>query len=563
MAWASSFDAFFKNFKRESQILSEENIILIKHYIETNRLQKALSVIHKELRNIENAPLNIAVTGETGTGKSTFINALRGLGQEDVGAAPTGVTETTLKRIPYLHPMFSQVTIWDLPGIGSTSFPPENYLTEMKFGQYDFFIIISATRFKAMAWASSIKAFFNNFKRESQILSEEAITSIKTHIENNNLQEALSVINNALKDVENAPLSIAVTGETGTGKSSFINALRGVGQEDEGAAPTGVKETTMERTSYLHPKLPQVKIWDLPGIGTTSFTPENYLTKMKFREYDFFIIISASRFKENDAQLAKAIAKTKMNFYFVRTKIDNELYNEKKSKPKSFNSENVLMKIREDCSKQLKDALSSEPPVFLVSNFDTSKYDFPKLESKLLYDLPAHKRHVFMLSLSSVTEDTINLKRESQKQKIFLEALKAGAWATIPFVGVIRDELEDLDETFNQFRSYFGLDDASLEKIANEFNISLNELKAHLWFPSLFAENDHVSFRTKLENYIERVSLAIGGPGAAYYYYKKSYYLQNLFIDAAANDAIALLNKEDLFKEKMGPYISKPPDFWE
>ncbi|XP_005350245.1 T-cell-specific guanine nucleotide triphosphate-binding protein 1-like [Microtus ochrogaster] len=414
-----------------------------------------------------------------------------------------------------------------------------------------------------MAWASSINAFFNNFKRESQILSEETSTLIKTHIKSNNLQEALSVINNALRDIENVPLNIAVTGETGAGKSTFINALRGVGQEDEGAATTGVKETTMERTSYPHPKLPQVTLWDLPGIGSSSFTPENYLKEMKFAEYDFFIIISASRFKENDAQLAKAISRMNMNFYFVRTKIDNELYNEKKSKPKTFNKENVLKKIRKDCSQQLKEVLSFEPQIFLVSNFEMSKYDFPKLESKLLYDLPAHKRQVFMLSLSSATEATINHKRDILKQKVFLEALKSGAWATIPFVGVIRDELEDLDETFNQFRSYFGLDDASLEKIAKDFNISVNELKAHLRFPNLCAENDDVSFRTKLQNYIERVSLAFGGLGAAVYYFKKSYYLQNLFIDTAANDAIALLNKEDLFEKKVGPYISKPPEFWE
>ncbi|KAH0508947.1 Interferon-inducible GTPase 1 [Microtus ochrogaster] len=414
-----------------------------------------------------------------------------------------------------------------------------------------------------MAWASSINAFFNNFKRESQILSEETSTLIKTHIKSNNLQEALSVINNALIDIENVPLNIAVTGETGSGKSTFINALRGVGHEDEGAATTGVIETTMERTSYPHPKLPQVTLWDLPGIGSSSFTPENYLKEMKFAEYDFFIIISASRFKENDAQLAKAISRMNMNFYFVRTKIDNELYNEKKSKPKTFNKENVLKKIRKDCSQQLKEVLSFEPQIFLVSNFEMSKYDFPKLESKLLYDLPAHKRQVFMLSLSSATEATINHKRDILKKKVYLEALGSGALATIPFVGVIRDELEDLDETFNQFRSYFGLDDASLEKIAKDFNISVNELKAHLRFPNLCAENDDVSFRTKLQNYIERVSLAFGGLGAAVYYFKKSYYLQNLFIDTAANDAIALLNKEDLFEKKVGPYISKPPEFWE
>ncbi|KAK7809984.1 hypothetical protein U0070_015721 [Myodes glareolus] len=378
-----------------------------------------------------------------------------------------------------------------------------------------------------------------------------------------NLQEALFVIHSALSDIENASLNIAVTGETGSGTSSFINALRGVGHEEEGAARTGATETTTERTPYLHPKLPQVTLWDLPGIGSTSFPPEKYLTEMKFGEYDFFIIISTSRFKENDAQLAKAIARMNMNFYFVRAKIDSDIYNEKTSKPKAFNEKKVLKNILEECSRHLKEALSSEPPVFLVSNFDTSKHDFPILESKLLFDLPAHKRHVFMLSLSSVTEATINLKRDSLKQKVFLEALKAGAWATIPFVGLIRDELEDLDETFNLFRSYFGLDDASLEEIAKDFRMPLIAFKVHLRFPHLFEEDDDVSLGRKLWKYIQIISSVIGGPISAGFYFKKSYYLQNLFIDAAANDAIALLNKEALFEEKVGPYVSKPPDYWE
>ncbi|XP_006987191.3 T-cell-specific guanine nucleotide triphosphate-binding protein 2-like [Peromyscus maniculatus bairdii] len=414
-----------------------------------------------------------------------------------------------------------------------------------------------------MAWAASFDEFFKNFKRESKLLSEETITLIKFHIEKNDLQEALSVIDSALRDIENATLNIAVTGETGTGKSTFINALRGVGQEEEGAAATGVTETTMERKQYDHPKFSQVKIWDLPGIGSTNFPPQSYLTEMKFSEYDFFIIVSATRFKENDAQLAKAIKEMKMNFYFVRTKTDNDLYNEQKSKPKSFNKEKVMMNIREDCSRHLQDILSSEPPVFLVSNFDRSGYDFPELEMKLLRELPAHKRHIFMLSLHSVTEAAINLKRDSLKQKVRLEAMKAGILATIPLGGMIRDDIENLDETFNLYRSYFGLDDASLEKIAEDFDMSLNEFKVHLRFPHLFAEDNDVPLGDRLAKYIKHISSVTGGPVATCIYYRKTYYLQNLFLDTAANDAIALLNKEALFEKKVGTYISNPPDYWE
>uniref|UniRef100_A0A8C6RTP2 IRG-type G domain-containing protein n=1 Tax=Nannospalax galili TaxID=1026970 RepID=A0A8C6RTP2_NANGA len=791
---ATSPSVNLDNFKRESKIISEDQIQLIENHLKNKDTQEALSVISDAVRDIENAPLNIAVTGESGAGKSTFINALRGLGHEEEGSAATGAVETTMERTPYQHPKFPRVTIWDLPGIGSTTFKPENYLTEMKFQEYDFFIIISATRFKendaqlakAIAkmnlnfyfvrtkvdndisneqrskpksfnkesvlqrirddslrhlcealcrnppvflvssfdvadydfpqlqstllselpahkrhifmlslqsvtedainlkrdslkqkvylealksgliatlplggmyiddnmeetlnlyrsyfgldhgslkniakdfnmsvndleayiksphllrevqdktfleklWentyilqsyfldtaASDAKAllnkkelfamdkpsssatspsvnldvtsnfdrFFKNFKRESKIISEDQIQLIENHLKNKDTQEALSVISDAVRDIENAPLNIAVTGESGAGKSTFINALRGLGHEEEGSAATGAVETTMERTPYQHPKFPRVTIWDLPGIGSTTFKPENYLTEMKFQEYDFFIIISATRFKENDAQLAKAIAKMNLNFYFVRTKVDNDISNEQRSKPKSFNKESVLQRIRDDSLRHLCEALCRNPPVFLVSSFDVADYDFPQLQSTLLSELPAHKRHIFMLSLQSVTEDAINLKRDSLKQKVYLEALKSGLIATLPLGGMYIDD--NMEETLNLYRSYFGLDHGSLKNIAKDFNMSVNDLEAYIKSPHLLREVQDKTFLEKLWENVGFVSSVTGGP--------KTNYWQSYFLDTVASDVKDLLNKE-LFAKKSGSFRFNTSEYLE
>ncbi|GAB1295985.1 Predicted gene 5431 [Apodemus speciosus] len=266
----------------------------------------------------------------------------------------------------------------------------------------------------------------------------------------------------------------------------------------------------MQRTPYPHPKLPNVTIWDLPGIGTTTFPPQNYLMEMKFDEYDFFIIISATRFKEIDAHLAKAIAKMDTKFYFVRTKIDQDVSNEQRNKHKSFNRDSVLKKIREDCSGHLQKVLSSQPPVFLVSNFDVSDFDFPKLETTLLSELPGHKRHIFMMSLHSVTETAIDWKRDFLRQKIWLEALKEGLWAIIPLGGFIRDEIQKLEKTLNLYRSYFGLDEASLENIAKDFNVSVNEIKAHLKSLHLLTKSKDMSFKEKLLKYINIFPMLLG-----------------------------------------------------
>ncbi|XP_028633467.1 uncharacterized protein LOC114629588 [Grammomys surdaster] len=822
----SSFGTNLQNFKMKTNILSEELITYIEASLEEENLQETVSIISGVLSDMKKAPLNIAVIGEVGAGKSSLINALQRVGADEEGvAAPSGVICTTTERTPYTYTKLPNVTLWDLPGIGSTVFQLQDYLKKIKFEEYDFFIIVSSgclksrdrETAKAIAqinrrfyfvlthtdidleieklinprrfnkenilktirndissilkrvthqeppvflvsntdvsdfdfpklettllrelpaykchmfmntlqivtdatielkrdmlkqkilkesrmpreWATipfrgltqndlemldqalsdyrsffgldeasleniaedlnvtleelkakiksphllsdepntslidkllnyirhpyfskvfhlqnyfidtvasdvkiilsneelltakdpplhtatckpsssspspltaqclafSFESFFKNFKNENKFLSEETITLTESHLENKNLRGALSEINHALRNIDKAPLNIAVTGETGTGKSSFINVLRGVREEEEeGAAATGVLETTTRRTPYPHPKLPNVTIWELPGIGSTNFPPITYLTEMKSGEYDFFIIVSATRFKEIDAHLVKAITKMNTKFCFVRTKVDQDVSNEQRSKPKSFNRDSVLKKIRDDCSEKLQKVLSSQPPVFLVSNFDVSDFDFPKLETILLRELPAHKRHVFMMSLHSVTETAIDRKRDFLKQKIWLESLKAGVWATISLGGFIRDEIQKLEETLNLYRSYFGLDEASLENIAKDFNVSVNEIKAHLKSFHLLTMDKDMSFKDKLLKYIESISYVTGGPLASGLYFRKTYYWKSLFIDTVASDAKSLLNKEEFLSKKPGSCMTDFPEYWE
>ncbi|XP_062863652.1 interferon-inducible GTPase 1-like [Trichomycterus rosablanca] len=172
--------------------------------------------------------------------------------------------------------------------------------------------------------------------------------------------------------LNNVSLDIAVTGETGSGKSAFINAIRGLSDDDEGAAETGVTETTTEPTPYQHPTMPNVTFWDLPGIGTTKFKAKDYPKKMQFARYDFFIIISSERFTENDILLTTEIKKQKKLFYFVRSKIDNDV-NAEQSK-KNFNKKEMLSKIKQNCVKNLKEI--ENPKVFLISSRNVFAFDF-------------------------------------------------------------------------------------------------------------------------------------------------------------------------------------------
>lgn len=212
---------------------------------------------------------------------------------------------------------------------------------------------------------------------------------------------------------ESASLDIAVTGEAGAGKSSFINAFRGLHEDDCGAAETGVTETTQVASAYAHPTAPNVRLWDLPGIGTSAFRPERYLEDVGLLQYDFFIILCSERFREYHTQLAQSISQAGKKFYFVRNKIDRELQaNARRQGPHARTDSDVLEEIRTDCLQNLKRTGIMDPAVFLISCFEPQRFDFHQLQSSLLEALDGLKRRALLLSLPSYTTSILQEKRK-------------------------------------------------------------------------------------------------------------------------------------------------------
>jgi len=89
--------------------------------------------------------------------------------------------------------------------------------------------------------------------------------------------------------------NLAISGCSGTGKSSFMNAMRGIDSHDSGAANVGNIETTMVATPYTFTDAAcqlmeddgiacsgqeHFRLWDLPGAGTPKFPLNSYLRVM-------------------------------------------------------------------------------------------------------------------------------------------------------------------------------------------------------------------------------------------------------------------------------------------
>ena len=102
----------------------------------------AVSVyIDNSLNRWKKEQVTFAITGRSATEKSTFINTIRNLKPEDDGFAMAGSGDTTITPTLYIHPKTDQITFYDLPGYSSTTFKKEDYISEMKISDYDFFFI--------------------------------------------------------------------------------------------------------------------------------------------------------------------------------------------------------------------------------------------------------------------------------------------------------------------------------------------------------------------------------------------------------------------------------------
>ncbi|CAI9611500.1 unnamed protein product, partial [Staurois parvus] len=387
------------------------------------------------------------------------------------------------------------------------------------------------------------------------IISEEEVNEFRAALEEGDLCAASEKISQSLKDIENAPLNIAVTGEAGSGKSTFVNAIRGLdNDEEEGAAKTGVTETTKEPKAYPHLQFQNVTFWDLPGIGTPNFSPNNYLKAVEFHRYDFFIIMSSERFRHNDMELAKEIKSMGKKFYFVRSKVDSDMYASQMRRKKSYNEENILNEIRDDCVKCLYDGGIQDPKVFLLSSLDFNKYDFIKMQETLEEELPSQKRHVFMLCLPNISRPILEKKREALKKQIWKWASLSCAVATVPIPGLsVACDVGILVREMKRYRDAFGLDQRSLEKLANRFDKDVDELKSVIKSPIVIKEINKELVTTLLTRgaagslmFIEYLASnipVIGTAAAGGISFGTTYLMLYCFLKDIAEDAVRVLEK--------------------
>ncbi|GCC17079.1 hypothetical protein chiPu_0021487 [Chiloscyllium punctatum] len=506
--------------------------------------------------------LDLAVFGDHWSGKSSFINAVRGLQADSEAAAKIGQEFPCTEPVVYSFPRYSNVRIWELPPIG-LSVQPEKYLKEVNGKNYGIIFIIASEIFKdhhgQLAKAlqgpdrtvifvrnkieSDLEAFKQRHKsnyEESSFLKElrefsvscllkhgvqkpvvyllsnldtgkfdfpllwaqiknhpEVIKreifdrigqakqdSLKHVFEEGGLPNLVSQILSCGLEQNDIVVNVGVIGEAGAGKSSLVNALRGVPDDHPGAAPTGVTETTVVPSPYPHPAFHHIVLWDLPGLGTLDFQPESYREKVGFHRYDFFIIVASERFKASHATLAKWIQESGAHFYFARSKIDNDVAACQRQQGPITDQHETLHKIREEAVNYLTQQGVHSPQVFLISSPFFKDYDSKQLQETLERDVPKFRKQAFLKSIHPVCSGFITRKRDSLSAEVWKLALFSSVAAAVPVPGVaLLCDMGILSRNLPFYYKCFGLDEESLKRISADVQKPLEDLKAQMRSP--------------------------------------------------------------------------------
>ncbi|XP_021068938.1 immunity-related GTPase family M protein 1-like [Mus pahari] len=283
--------------------------------------------------------------------------------------------------------------------------------------------------------------------------SPEVLEEIGKAVTEGNLQKVIDIAEDERQSKSSYTVKIAVTGDSGNGMSSFINALRLIGHEEEDSAPTGVVRTTKKPACYYYSHFPYVEMWDLPGLGATAQSVESYLEEMQISTYDLIIIIASEQFSSNHVKLAKAMQGMRKRFYVVWTKLDRDL------STSTFPEPQLLQSIQRNVWENLQQAQVRDPPLFLVSCFSPSFHDFPELRNTLGKDIDSIRYRDPLETIFQVCDRCINNKALSLKEgQMFMKHLEASVSPG--------DDTADLERGLETYQKLFGVDDGSLQQVA-------------------------------------------------------------------------------------------------
>jgi len=314
------------------------------------KLQEALAVlatVEEELREAQADQANypvpgylsnvygkgkvmIAVTGASGVGKSSWINAIRRMRASDAGAAKTGITETTME--------------------------PEMYSFPVRGG---FFRRIA-----------------NRVLRRGRSVGRSFLAKPKAEDSDGNpVQVGDRVLLRSVGKGLNGQVGLIISEHNPAAVQSWDVRL------DDGQEITATRD-------QLSGVLSECVIWDLPGVGTPNYPQAAYIAKMGIRYFDVVILLTATRFTEAELMLVEELKRFKVPFFMVRNKTDvdvqSEVDREEEMTDEDLNDERIE-EVKLETVTTIKEYFRDEynlPKVYCIATKRKTldQYDFKELE---------------------------------------------------------------------------------------------------------------------------------------------------------------------------------------
>lgn len=255
---------------------------------------------------------------------------------------------------------------------------------------------------------------------------------------NPSIGEALKALLQRKQEYENTLVRIGIIGESGSGKSSMINAISG-----KYIAEVGVTETTMEPLEFEQRGM-NVTYVDLPGCGTERWPAATYVKDLELlTKYDAFIFVNRGRVLEHDKALYQELLKGGRTVFIARNFFDAAVNGELgKPEDRRRSEDELRIEIVNDFRKQFN---HQKARVFLTATTPGAPtYELPELQEAIvdaLNTISEFKAQRFTESAKAYTREMLDRKADAAKKIVHMYATAAAATAAIPIpvIGVAAD----------------------------------------------------------------------------------------------------------------------------
>jgi len=170
---------------------------------------------------------------------------------------------------------------------------------------------------------------------------------------------------------------------------------------------------------------------DLPGCGTVKWPQDTYIERLNLTTYDFFLLVTAERFRESDVFLFNELLRLKKPCFVIRNKFDTAiedgLYDNDQSEEEV--REIIISNIRENLK------ISRSETIYLTSARYPEKHDLKLLLADVQKSLQGIKEERFVADMGIYSEDTLKKKHELAKNRIMLYSVLAAFNGVNPIPG--------------------------------------------------------------------------------------------------------------------------------